>query len=254
MEDKKKNHHAGHRKRLKSKVENYGLGCLAYHEVLELLLTYTIPRSDTNPTAHNLIDYFGSFCDAIDADYHDLKNIDGIGHESALFINVLSQFIDIYNKSKQEKKSHVLNSPASSVKFFRSYYSVKSKEFMLVVGLSANKKVIKTYKVTGYDDASVSFDFKRILKHVTGDGVNSVVIFHTHPQGDVSPSKEDIENTQNMINMCLTNGVDFDDHIIMNEADYYSFKKEDLIDKMKVKFTSVFGSIEKYLDNKDKNN
>ncbi|MBQ8615541.1 MAG: RadC family protein [Clostridia bacterium] len=249
LEEKKKNQHAGHRKRLKTKVENYGLGCLAYHEVLELLLTYTIPRSDTNPTAHNLIDYFGSFCDVIDADYHDLKNIDGIGHESALFINILSQFIDIYNKSKQERKSHVLNSPGASVKFFRSYYSVKLKEYMLVVGLSANKKVVKTYQHIGHDDASVTFDFKTILKHVVGDGVGSVVIFHTHPQGDVEPSNEDILSTQNMVNMCLTNGVDFDDHIILNETDYFSFKSNQLMDKMKLKFTSVFGPIANYIEN-----
>ena len=81
MDQKKISPHKDHRQRLKTKVKNYGLECLANHEVLELLLTYTIPRKDTNPIAHNLIEYFGSFSNVLDASYHDLLKVDGIGPE-----------------------------------------------------------------------------------------------------------------------------------------------------------------------------
>ena len=89
----KDNPHKNHRSRLKNKVRKYGLECLEAHEVLELLLTYTIPRKDTNPIGHDLLDCFGTFSNVIDADYFDLLKVKGIGEESALFFNILAQFM-----------------------------------------------------------------------------------------------------------------------------------------------------------------
>lgn len=254
MEDKKVNIHINHRKRLKTKVKNYGLESLAYHEVLEYLLTYTIPRKDTNPIGHDLLANFGSFCDVIDANYYDLLKVDGIGPESALFLSSLSSLIELYNKSKQERKAHVLKGTGACVKFFRSLYSIKSTENMVAVGLSANKKVVRVNKVKGNNDASVSFDFKNILNQMSAENVNSIVLFHTHPNGSVNPSDEDVVATQKIINMCLTNGIDFDDHIILNEAEHFSFNSEGLIYKMKLKFSSMFGDANQYFNKKDKNN
>ena len=89
---KEKSIHSGHRSRLRNRVKKYGLDSLNEHEVLELLLGYAIPRKDTNPLAHNLINYFGSFAKVIDADFYDLLKVKGVGEETALFVKVLSSF------------------------------------------------------------------------------------------------------------------------------------------------------------------
>ncbi|MBQ5442650.1 MAG: hypothetical protein IIT47_03690, partial [Oscillospiraceae bacterium] len=52
--------HDGHRKRKKEQFLRHGLDAFADHEALELLLYYAIPRSDTNPVAHRLMERFGS--------------------------------------------------------------------------------------------------------------------------------------------------------------------------------------------------
>ena len=54
-----KNPHAGHRKRLRERYGRSGMDDFADHEVMELLLTYAIPRIDVNEQAHALIDRFG---------------------------------------------------------------------------------------------------------------------------------------------------------------------------------------------------
>ena len=61
------NLHAGHRKRLRERYRRSGLDDFASHEVMELLLTYAIPRVDVNRQAHALIERFGSVADALDA-------------------------------------------------------------------------------------------------------------------------------------------------------------------------------------------
>ena len=253
MSDNQKVSHKNHRQRLKTKVKNHGLECLAYHEVLELLLTYTIPRKDTNPTAHNLMEYFGSFSNVIDANYYDLLKVDGVGPESALFFNVLSSFMEMYNISKLEAKTSILDSISKCVSFFRDFYSIKNNEFMVMVCLGKNKRVIKTYLYKGKDETEISFDLRQIANNINDSGVNSVVLYHTHPHGSVEPSLSDLTTTQTIINLCLLNGIDFDDHIILNETEHYSFKNNGHIDKMKKKYFDHFSLINDYTNvNKSK--
>ena len=243
--------HKNHRQRLKSKVKNHGLDCLAYHEILELLLTYTIPRKDTNSIAHDLIDRFGSFANVIDSNYYDLLKVDGVGPESALFLNILSSFMESYKKSRLETSTSILDSIAKCVKFFRSFYRIKNNEFMVMACLGKNKRVIRTYLYKGKDETEITFDLRQIANNINDSGVHSVVLFHTHPYGSVEPSVSDLTTTQSVINVCLVNGIDFDDHIILNESEHYSFKNNGIIDKMKAKYISLF-SISDIYSNKNK--
>ena len=45
---------------MKQRFLNEGLDHFNQHQVLELLLFYTIPRRDTNPLAHKLVKRYGS--------------------------------------------------------------------------------------------------------------------------------------------------------------------------------------------------
>ena len=49
----------GHRQRLRYRFNTSGLGAFEDHEVLELLLTYSVPRKDVKPIAHALLSASG---------------------------------------------------------------------------------------------------------------------------------------------------------------------------------------------------
>ena len=51
----------GHRERIKEKFLKNGIDGFAEYEILELLLTYCIPRKDTKPIAKELLNKFKSF-------------------------------------------------------------------------------------------------------------------------------------------------------------------------------------------------
>ena len=48
--------HSGHRQRLRESFLALGAKAMPEHQLLELLLTYAIPRRDVNPLAHRLIE------------------------------------------------------------------------------------------------------------------------------------------------------------------------------------------------------
>ena len=52
--------HENHRERMKRRFLKEGLDNFEPHNVLELLLFYSIPQKDTNEIAHALIERFGT--------------------------------------------------------------------------------------------------------------------------------------------------------------------------------------------------
>jgi len=84
--------HEGHRKRLKERFLREGLDSFEQHQVLELLLFFSIPRKDTNELAHTLLNRYGSLSGVFEADPKDLATTPGIGENSAILLSLIPIF------------------------------------------------------------------------------------------------------------------------------------------------------------------
>lgn len=240
MKKEFKHKHAGHRQRLKNKVRINGLKSLSMHEVLELLLTYTIPQKDTNALAHELIDKYNGFSNVLEADYLDLTTTKGVGDETALFLTMLPEVFELYKKFKQDKLDIRLNCPRDCVEYFRENYEIHSKEFLYVVGLNNMNKIVKTFEIEGVNDVNIKIGLKDFAQMITSKVLTGIILFHTHPNGKAYPSEDDIETTQKIFDICSIMGVSLLDHIILNEDNYYSFGCEGLIGQMRQKYANLY--------------
>ena len=90
----------GHRDRLRQRFLS-DPDQLSVAELLELILTYAIPRKDVGPIAIKLLFQFRDIDGVLSASYDELQSIDGIGEQAAIFIKVLAQL----NSSKLENKT-----------------------------------------------------------------------------------------------------------------------------------------------------
>ncbi len=218
------NIHKGHRQRLKDKVRKSGLGILSEHEVLELMLTYTIPYKNTNPIAHELLKVYGSFSNVLDADIEDLKKINGVGEETSLFLSMLPSVFELYKKYK--KQSEVYFSTTSKfVEYFRSKYEVGTKEKIYIFCLNYNYKLIKTKEFDGGNINSIMLDIRDFTENLLDKNTYSIILAHTHPDGDPLPSRNDINATKEIMTYCNIFKVKFLDHIIFTDDNYCSFKE-----------------------------
>ena len=52
-----------------------------------------------------------------------------------------------------------------------------------------------------------------------------IVILHNHPSGDPTPSREDLELTQQIARGAQLLGITLADHIVIGDNRYYSFRE-----------------------------
>lgn len=232
--------HSGHRQRLRDKVKNYGVKSLASHEVLELLLTYTISRKDTNKLAHLLINRFEGFSQVLDAPISELIKQPGVGEETAIFLNMLPDVFEMYKQEKIESGKVYLKTTRQCVDYFRSNFEIKGHEYLYVVCLNKACKIVNKFEIKGIDDCTINIDLKGLAEQIALGSVASIVLFHTHPNGEAYPSEQDIETTQSILNMCAMLNIGICDHIILNEVTHYSFGREGKLKEMYDKFFQIF--------------
>ena len=213
--------HSGHRKRLKERFLKSGFAGFEDHEVLELLLFYCIPRRDTNLIAHNLIERFGTFAQVLDAPISELKKVDGIGENAALFLSVLRQASGFYQINRNAKNK-ALTSTEAYGRYLVPYFSTQRREEVYLLCLDAKCMVLCCRKVGDGSINSTSISVRKIVEIALAANATSVVLAHNHPSGIAIPSAEDIATTKLVANALMMVDVVLNDHIIVADDDYTS--------------------------------
>lgn len=217
----KKGLHNGHRERLKERFVSSGFEGLYPHELLEMLLFYSIPRKDTNYIAHELIKKFGSFSGVFDASYDQLKTVKGITDNSAALIKMIAPIYKQYriDKSKTEK----LFSVSQCGEYLMSQYAELNTERIIMVCLNASNRVLGCEKLSDGDVAAVSINFRKVVEIIMKYPTTvSVILAHNHPEGVALPSREDIDATIELKQSLAAIDVNLVDHIIVSDNDYIS--------------------------------
>lgn len=224
----KKSDHEGHRARIKTRFKNSGLDGFLDHEVLELLLTYAIPRKDTKPIAWNLLKRYGSLSAAMDKDAGELSEVAGMGPEAALFMTFLRALIRRYFLDNMKGKD-VLKRPEDVIRYCRASLEGEKYEHFEVIYLTTKNTVINSEKISigTIDRASVSP--RRIVENALKSRAAGLIFVHNHPSGSPQPSKDDINLTNELGKAAHTLGLTVHDHIIVGKNNYYSFRANGLI-------------------------
>jgi DNA repair protein RadC len=221
-------HYIGHRSRLRNRFLETGFICLADYEILELALTYVIPRKDVKSQSKSLIQEFGSLKQVFDADIKDLKNIKNLSDYSAGFLVFLRKFSSLYLALgiKQQEK---INSPAMVKDFLISSLSGEKIEKVYILTLDSGNR-ITSYKELENGTVNKSFLIPRkIAETALNNKAASIIIAHNHPGGTLKPSQSDIAATISVRKALESIEVFLLDHIIVSNNDYFSFKEHSLI-------------------------
>ena len=220
--------HDGHRERKREQFLRHGADSFADHELLELLLYSAVPRRDTNPLAHDLINYFGSLHAVFSAPAEELQKFSGISQSGAVLLKLIPS---IYRRAALSagENEQILDTVEKIGRFFVDLYVAESCEIMYQLCLDAKGRRLNLYKVTDGDPSSVNLNVRKIVENAILSQASMVALAHNHPSGVAVPSHADIVATT-MIQTALDSiGIRFADHIIVADGDFISMRQDGIV-------------------------
>lgn len=214
--------HAGHRERIRKRFAENGLTGFAEHEILELLLTFAIPRVNTNPQAHRLIDTFGSLNGVLEASQKELESVQGIGPQASTLLSMLLPILRVYERNKALPRPR-LSTYADIVAFCRTLFLGKNWEEFYVLCLDADLNLLSAKRIARGTPTEVNALPRLVLEELLQSHAAGAVITHNHPSANASPSQEDVDVTLTIDQLLKGVGIRLYDHVLIAGEREYSF-------------------------------
>ncbi len=219
----------GHRQRIRGKYQKSGFANWHDYEILELILTYAIPRKDTKPIAKALLRKFKSIRGVFDAEIEELKKINGIGANAGMLINLFKEIVSLYLLEDLLEQENIISSPKAVYNYLQASLRGAKDEIFKVVFLNTANRPVKVETIhVGTVNKAVVYP-RKVVEHALKNKATSVILAHNHPGGSLTASEDDKNITQALIKALATVDVNVLDHIIIGTEGYFSFKEHKLI-------------------------
>ena len=218
------NPHVRHRARMRERFRRNGLSGFEAHEIIEMLLYYSVPRNNTNIIAHELCDKFHGLARVIEAPISELKTVKGVGEESATFIAFIKELIKAYTEDKNSN-GNIMDSLEKIGEYFKSKYIGENQEISYIMCLDNKKSLISCDMLSIGSAISNEISVRKAAEISLRANAATVIIAHNHPIGEPIPSRADIISTIDLRKALKLIGVSLVDHIIVGNGRYVSLAK-----------------------------
>jgi DNA repair protein RadC len=216
-------HYFGHRERLRERFREAGTDALSDYELLELLLFRAQPRRDMKPIAKALLEKFGSFAEVISAPEKRLAEVEGIGEASITELKIVQAAARRLVRG-QVKKRPVLSSWSAVLDYCRTAQAFADREQFRVLFLDKrNQLIVDELQQVGTVDHTPVYP-REVVKRALELSATAMILVHNHPSGDPTPSRADIQMTQQIISVAQPLGISVHDHIIVGKEGHASLK------------------------------
>lgn len=222
------NGHDGARERLRERFWRGGLDGFPDVHVLELLLTFAIPRRETNTLAHILLEHFGSLSAVFEASREELLQIKGVGENAAALIKLIPELDRRYRISKAGEVQKIMCSDDAGRLLIPRYRHARE-EIVYLITLDGKRDLIACEEIGrgSLDEAHVSI--RTIVETALRRNAAYVILSHNHVDGIALPSMQDKRTTETIRQALRYVGITLSDHIIVAGEDYVSFVDSGLL-------------------------
>jgi len=223
-----KPHYLGHRERLRERFMKHGIESLQDYEVVELLLTFSIPQKDLKPTAKDLLKKFGSLKGIFDAPPEELKIFLHVKDKTVELITFIKDVSALYQMEKAKEKP-ISKTPKELIEYCIKKIGDKKDEEFRIIYLNSKFSIINDDTVSkGTIDRTTVYP-RKVIEMALKHKACALIFTHNHPDGDPQPSDYDINLTKALDLAAKTLGIIVYDHIIVTPSNYFSFRERKLL-------------------------
>ncbi len=220
--------HTGHRARLRRRFLDSGAGALADYEMLALLLFQALPRRDTKPVAKALLDRFCSYTRVLRADTGVLQQVDGIGEAGAVALKAVADAVERLVWA-EVMDCPVLASWDRLLEYLHISMAHQDTERFRILFLDIkNILIADEQQQKGTVNHTLVYP-REVVKRALELGASAIIMVHNHPSCDGTPSKADIDMTNEIKDADTRLGITLQDHVIVAQGGHTSFKSLGLL-------------------------
>ena len=213
--------HEGHRQRLKTRFRKEGLDNFDELYVLELLLFYCVPRKDTNPLAHSLLNRFGDLNGVLDASAAELEKVPGVGENISTFLTMVKEVNRFYDVNAS-RKIRILRTIDQCGEYLIPRFKGRENETVFLLCLDAKCKVLCCKEVGEGSVNSANVPIRRIVEMALGANATTAILAHNHPSGLAIPSDDDVQTTLRLARALESVDIVLADHLVVSGDDFVS--------------------------------
>ncbi|GAB4253835.1 MAG: DNA repair protein RadC [Vicingaceae bacterium] len=156
---------------------------------------------------------------------NDLMKFKGIGEAKAISIIAALELGRRRKASETTLTPQIKSSKDAFLEMESTFMDLPHEEFWCMYLDRANKVINKKNIGKGGVSGTVA-DVKLILKHAIDSLASSIILFHNHPSGNLTPSQQDILLTKKINEAAKTLDISVLDHLIIYDTKYISLKDQ----------------------------
>jgi DNA repair protein RadC len=211
-------------KQLRERLLVYGSETLLTEELLTLVLRTGAADEKGYELASKLLATYGGLGGLLQAECRELTQVHGLSETRSALLKAVLELGRRLNRPPAEKRYQIVT-PADAASLVMPDMAFLEYEQLRVIVLDARNQVIDNiplYKGTINSSVLRAAEIFRLAIVRKG---TAIIICHSHPSGNPSPSSEDLEVSKQLVEAGKVLEVELLDHLIIGHHAFVSLKE-----------------------------
>lgn len=210
--------------RPREKLLRHGSAVLGDNELVAVVIGVGSRRADALAMANELLAAHGGLHGLARAGVESLVRETGLGPARAARV---AAALELGRRTFAHPPGQrvPIHGPRDAAAYLLPRFGSSDVERCGVLLLDARHRVFRTCVLAvGTGNASI-LEPRDVYREAARSGATAIVVFHTHPSGDPTPSPDDVAVTRRLAAAGVLIGIDMVDHLVLGDMTYVSFKE-----------------------------
>jgi DNA repair protein RadC len=215
--------------RPREKLERAGVLSLGDNELVAVIIGHGTASADALEIANQLMAAAGGVHGLLRLGRDELSQVFGVGDAIASRLMAAFELGRRTLAQAPEPKLRFTTSVECGLFLLPRFGGHPVERFGLML-LDARLQLIRTQLLTVGSIDAVVVHPRDVFRPAILSGASTIVAFHNHPTGDVTPSRDDVRLTERLLRAGQLMGIDVMDHLILGDTRYCSVREAMLIE------------------------
>ena len=209
--------------RPREKLMQQGASTLSDAELLAILVGSGSTKEDAVTLMRRILnDCRGNLNTLGKMTLRDLCQYNGIGPAKAITILAACEL----GKRRQQEKPEERPDLGTATRIYNYMHPILQdldvEEFWVVL-MNQHYRLIRKVRISHGGITETAVDIRIIMREAVLSNATIMAVCHNHPSGNLRPSRQDDELTQQIMKACSVMRIHFLDHVIVTDGQYYSY-------------------------------